>query len=50
MNPNLKALLEHLSATLDAARQAEVEGLHRRARLVAYSNPRSVRSSSFNPR
>jgi hypothetical protein len=31
MNPDLKALLEHLSATLDATRQAEVEDLHRRA-------------------
>ena len=31
MNPNLKALLEHLSVTLDAARQAEIEDLHRRA-------------------
>jgi len=31
MNPNLKALLEHLSATLDETRQAEIEDLHRRA-------------------
>jgi hypothetical protein len=31
MNPNLKALLEHLSATLNAMRQAEVEDLHQRA-------------------
>jgi len=31
MNQNLKALLNHLSATLDETRQAEIEDLHRRA-------------------
>ena len=31
MNQHLKALLDHLSATLDATRQVEIEELHRRA-------------------
>lgn len=31
MNPQLQALLDHLAATLDPARQAAIEELHRRA-------------------
>jgi hypothetical protein len=35
MNPKMKVLLDHWPVNHDAARQAEVENVHQRARWVA---------------